>query len=417
MVARGAETARLAHADGANMRYGSLEKTRPKAVPLASDAKTFVSAIISLLGSGVLGFPYAFKQTGILLGLVIIITIASITAFCMLLIVECKYKVKSRYGVTATTYGEIGRALMGAKGEWLVNSSLILAQVGFSVAYLLFISENVHAYFGIAKQLVIIFAVPPLVAFCLVKHIKHIAYIALCADIMLFTGLTVVYAVDFSYLKENSTTAENIVGVFSTIPFFFGVATYCFAGIGMALPLENSMAQKPHFMRVLVLAITLITFVYASFGVLGYLAFGDATLDVITLNIEGHGGVASVVKLCLCFGLLCACPIMLFPVFEVLQPLCLAPFGESELKIALFRASIVVLAAFLAAAAPSFGQLISFIGSTCCAFLGFVLPVVFYMKLSAQSLSLRAKVVLNSITALGLFMVFTGIYNAAANLF
>lgn len=31
-----------------------------------SDGKTFASAIISFLGSGVLGFPFAFKQTGIL---------------------------------------------------------------------------------------------------------------------------------------------------------------------------------------------------------------------------------------------------------------------------------------------------------------------------------------------------------------
>lgn len=30
------------------------------------DARTFASAIISFLGAGVLGFPFAFKQSGVL---------------------------------------------------------------------------------------------------------------------------------------------------------------------------------------------------------------------------------------------------------------------------------------------------------------------------------------------------------------
>ncbi|KAJ0396492.1 hypothetical protein ATCC90586_002810 [Pythium insidiosum] len=376
-------------------------------------AKTFMSAIIAFLGSGVLGFPFAFKETGLALGVVLLIVVAALTAFCMLLLIECKYKAQQRFGRPILTYGEIGRAVGGATGEWLVNTSLVTAQAGFSVAYLIFISANVHAYFEIPKRTVVLLCVPPLIAFSLLKHIRQLAFVALAADILNFTGLAVVYATDFSYMNVETMPSLRLGGVWSSIPFFFGVATYCFAGVGMALPLENAMEHKRNFRRILLQTVALIATLYGSFGVCGYLAFGDATRDVITLNIEGHGGVATIVKLCLCAGLLCACPVMLFPVFEVLQPACRVP-------VLAVRALTVVAVAGVAGMAPSFGHFISFIGSTCCSFLGFVLPVVFYMRLQSPSDPdktswARSRGVLHAITAVGMLAVIAGFYTTVSS--
>lgn len=188
---------------------------------------------------------------------------------------------------------------------------------------LIFISTNVHAYLGIPKPMVVAYCVPCIIGFCLLKHLKQLSYVALMADIMNFSGLALVYLVDFTFIDWNSSTdatsSLRVWGVWSSIPFFLGVSTYAFAGVGMALPLENAMQHKKEFKRILIFTILLIELVYASFGICGYLAFQNETQDVVTLNIEGHGGIATTVKLCLCIGLLCACPLMLFPVFEVLH--------------------------------------------------------------------------------------------------
>ncbi|GLD99799.1 hypothetical protein PINS_up008527 [Pythium insidiosum] len=389
------------------------------ATPLASDSKTFMSAIIAFLGSGVLGFPYAFKETGLALGVALLVVVGALTAFCMLLLIECKYKAQQRFGRPILTYGEIGRAVGGATGEWLVNTSLVTAQAGFSVAYLIFISTNVHAYFDIPKRTVVLLCVPPLIAFSLIKHIRQLAFVALAADVLNFTGLAVVYATDFSYMNVETMSSLRLGGVLSSVPFFFGVATYCFAGVGMALPLENAMQHKTHFRRILLQTVALIATLYGSFGVCGYVAFGDATRDVITLNIDGHGGVATVVKLCLCAGLLCACPVMLFPVFEVLQPACGAR-DSSRLPVLAVRTLTVVAVAGVAGMAPSFGHFISFIGSTCCSFLGFVLPVVFYLRLhdstSGEKTSvLRSRGVLHAISVVGMLAVLAGFYTTVSS--
>lgn len=163
---------------------------------------------------------------------------------------------------------------------------------------------------------------PFLIAFSLLKHIKQLAWVALAADVMNFSGLAIVYMTDFSLIdfSRESTLQLNWTGTLSSIPFFFGIASYCFSGIGMVLPLEKAMENKTHFPRILMLTVVLIGSIYASFGISGYLAFGASTEDVVTLNIQGHGGLATTVKLFLCAGLFFAYPMMLFPAFEVLQP-------------------------------------------------------------------------------------------------
>lgn len=66
---------------------------------------------------------------------------------------------------------------------------------------------------------------------------------------------------------------------------------------------------------------------------------------------------------------------------------------------------------------PDFGLFISFLGSTCCSLLGFVLPVVFYLQIFADGNSWRQRKLLYGIMLLGCFAVATGFYTAAVSFF
>ena len=52
-----------------------------------------------------------------------------------------------------------------------------------------------------------------------------------------------------------------------------------------ALPLENKMKSPNHFITINWLAMLLVITLYTSFGVIGYLAYGSAIEDSITLNL------------------------------------------------------------------------------------------------------------------------------------
>lgn len=67
------------------------------------------------------------------LGLATLVIVAAISTYAMLLVVQCKYKLREQ-GRHVTTYGEIGQIAMGRAGKLLVDSSLVISQSGFCVA-------------------------------------------------------------------------------------------------------------------------------------------------------------------------------------------------------------------------------------------------------------------------------------------
>ncbi|CAI5741178.1 unnamed protein product [Peronospora farinosa] len=351
---------------------------------LTSDVKIFINTCIAFLGSGVLGLPYAFRQCGILTGLLTLMGVAGVTTYAMMLVVQCKYKLKQQ-GKNVTSYGEIGYFAMGSAGSVIVNTALVISQMGFCIAYLIFIASNVNQFLNVSKQLIVLVCVPPLVGLSLLKHMRELAYVALFADFMCIFGLLVVLNIDLTYMEYDHDDIE-VIGVVSAIPFFFGVANYCFEGVGMVLSLENSMRNKRNFTPILVSTVVIISSLYATFGICGYLAFGNETNAVITLNFDGGGSLAILVKVSLCLGLFFTYPVMLFPVFEVLQPMMvrgqrLESPQPSQTKGIILRVGIVLVTAVIAAGIPDFGWFISFVGSTCCSLLAFILPAFFHLCL------------------------------------
>ncbi|KAG7396861.1 hypothetical protein PHYBOEH_001618 [Phytophthora boehmeriae] len=391
---------------------------------LTSDAKTFVNTCIAFLGSGVLGLPYAFRKCGILIGLVTLVGVAAVSTYAMLLVVQCKYKLKQQ-GKNITKYGEIGFFAIGHAGSAIVNTALVISQTGFCIAYLIFIATNAHKFLEVSKQLVVSVCVPPLIGFSLLKHMRELAYVAVLADIMCILGLLVVLNIDLSYMELDHDNLET-VGFVSSIPFFFGVASYCFEGVGMALPLENAMQNKRNFLPILVSTVVIITSLYATFGICGYLAFGNETNAVITLNFEGSDGLATIVKIFLCLGLFFTYPVMLFPLFEVLQPMLACgntqePPQRTEKKNILLRAGVVLFTAAIAAYVPDFGRFISFIGSTCCSLLAFILPALFHLRLfrdEPATFGTRVhQLFLYAMMVLGFAMLGAGIVEAVDSVF
>ena len=79
--------------------------------------------------------------------------------------------------------------------------------------------------------------------------------------------------------------------------------------------MESSSASPRDFPHVLRLGAGLVTIVYAIFASLSYLAFGSATHDLVTLNLDGRVGAC--VQACVAVGLLLTFPIMTVPIFEV----------------------------------------------------------------------------------------------------
>ncbi|CAM9293469.1 unnamed protein product [Ectocarpus sp. 6 AP-2014] len=380
---------------------------------LSSDRRTFVNLLISFVGAGVLGIPFAFRQGGLLLSTGVLSMVGVVCTYCMWMLVRCKYRVIALRGKDEpgpVKYPDICEEALGRWGLVAVEGALVASQSGFATAYLVFIARNLYALFSFQKAPVIFLCVPGLVLMCLIKHLKYLAPFSLIAEVVNLTGLAVVFFDDAEFMDINHESIS--MAHWKALPFVFGVGVYCFEGIGMAIPIEDAMVNRERFTPILSWVMVIYTVLCVLSGGLGYMAFGDETEDIILLNI-GSTASTLVVKLSFCVGLYFTFPLMMVPVWEVLECKWLrqhhSPSYGRDRNV--LRAAVVFTTGLVACVVPNFGLFVSLVGSTCCALLAFILPTLCYAKLEKDAgfpLSPGRKLLHNFILAAGLFAMISG---------
>lgn len=127
---------------------GGGSTTRSSIVGLSSPGKTFCNLVISIVGAGVLGLPYAFKASGWLEASLIMCALSLTMYYCMMLLVWSRRRMERDWGVGhVPTYSNLGFHTFGTTGQAAVDAMVLLSQGGFCIAYLIFIGENLASVF------------------------------------------------------------------------------------------------------------------------------------------------------------------------------------------------------------------------------------------------------------------------------
>lgn len=265
----------------------------------SSQWKTFANVFIAIVGSGVLGLPYTFMKTGWLFGSLVLFSVAFLTYHCMMLLVTTRHRLDDSclcllgYSKIAS-FGDLGFAICGPIGRFSVDVMIVLAQAGFCVSYLIFISTTLSFLLDSPRSLYIWGCFPFQLGLNSIPTLTHLAPLSVFADVVDLAAMGVVMVEDvFIFLQQRP--ALQAFGGLSVFFYGVGVAVYAFEGIGMILPLESEAKDKDKFGKVLGLCMAFIAVLYGGFGVLGYFAFGEETRDIITTNF-GQGLVSTLVQ-------------------------------------------------------------------------------------------------------------------------
>eukprot|EP01082_Thalassiosira_pseudonana_P000542 g820.t1 g820 contig10:795821-796910(-) len=313
-------------------------------------------------------------------------------------------------------YGDVGREVMGPRGEVLVNICLVISQAGFATAYLIFIAANVRSIIEKAGRGMIIYSCVPLLALLVqFRDMKKLSPFSLIADVANLMGLSAVIFQDFEYYTHD----DDIAAVdFSGLIYVTSVCIYSLEGVGLILPLESSCADREGFPKLLKQVIFGITCLMTFFGICGYVAFGDSTISPISLNLKGES--AAFVQLALCLALYLTYPIMMFPVSDVLEDLFLSDSNKpprSYWPSRSFRVFMVFTTATVAYTLPNFGKFLELVGASICTLLGFILPCYFHIKVFGKAKLKTWELILDSsIIVLGLFFGAIGTWDAILKL-
>uniref|UniRef100_A0A6N2N5X5 Amino acid transporter transmembrane domain-containing protein n=1 Tax=Salix viminalis TaxID=40686 RepID=A0A6N2N5X5_SALVM len=384
---------------GDGLKSSTIPLLQSPSTGTASKIQTLGNIIVSVVGTGILGLPFAFRIAGWLAGSLGVVAAGMATYYCMLLLVQCKEKLASQELTPETeTYGDLGYKCMGNTGRYLTEFLIFISQCGGAVAYLVFIGQNLSSVFkghGISLASFIFLLVPIEVALSWIHSLSSLAPFSIFADICNVLAMAIVVKEDIDKVISGEFRFGDRTAITSSIgglPFAGGMAVFCFEGFGMTLSLEASMKEKGGFASLLA-----------------------KTFSGITLLYVG-----------LCLGLAFTFPIMAHPIHEIVEgklrksewirkvsykegenPTLVGKFGTY-----LSRAILIVVLALVASFVPGFGEFASLVGSTVCALISFVLPATFHLKLFGSSLRFWQKALDYVFLIGGLLFAAHGFYNS-----
>lgn len=268
-----------------------------------SNLETMIHLLKGNIGTGILAMPDAFKNAGLYVGLFGTLLMGVICTHCMHVLVACSHELCKRQQRPSLSFSEVVAASFqtGPPGVQryanlarnLINTFLVITQLGFCCVYFVFVAVNLqevvaHYFFKLDIRVFLILMLIPMVLMNLVRELKYITPASLVASLLTVGGLGIIFVYILHDLPHTDTVKPY--ASWQTLPLYFGTAIYAFEGIGVVLPLENNMKTPEAFggkTGVLNTGMVIVACLYTAVGFFGYLKYGDAVQGSITLNLPG----------------------------------------------------------------------------------------------------------------------------------
>ena len=297
---------------------GKRRKRKARVAAKGSPTGAALLLLKSFVGTGVLFLPRAFLNGGMLFSNLVLLSVAALSYFCFVLLVNTRLVVEH-------SFGDMGLHLYGRWMRNLINFSLVISQLGFSSAYTVFVAENMQAFVlavsdcktQISIGLMILMQMIIFLPLSLYRNINHIQKLALIADLFIVLGLVYLYYFDILTIVGQGGISDIANFNKSDWTLFIGTAIFTFEGIGLIIPVQSGMKNPKKFPKVLGIVMIVITVIFISMGALSYAAFGSKTKTVIILNMPQDNKFVNGVQFIYSLAILLSTPLQLYPAIEI----------------------------------------------------------------------------------------------------
>lgn len=354
----------------------------------------FLLLLKSFVGTGVLFLPRAYLNGGMLFSNLVLLGVAALSYYCFILLVNTRLKVEG-------SFGDIGGILYGKWMRQVILSSIVLSQIGFVAAYIVFTSENLRAFIlavsdcktYIDIKWLILMQMLIFMPFALLRDIGKLGFTALIADAFILIGL--------AYLLYYDIWTLDTKGIADIIQFnqnhwtlFIGTAIFTFEGIGLIIPIQESMKDQTKFPKVMGIVMLIITTLFVGMGAISYAAYGSKTETVVLLNLPQDNRTVNTVQLLYSLAILLSTPLQIFPAIRITENALFTKSGKYNPYIKwqknIYRFFIVALCAAIAwGGADNLDKFVALVGNFACIPLVYIYPVSLTTYLPLRSFTSR----------------------------
>jgi proton-coupled amino acid transporter len=225
--------------------------------------------------------------------------------------------------------------------------------------------------------------------FSLIREIGKLGFTALIADAFILLGLIYLYYYDIATIVFNRGVSDITQFNPSTWTLFIGTAIFTFEGVGLIIPIQESM-RKPHkFPQVLGIVMIIITVLFTSIGALSYAAYGSKTRTVVILNLPQDSKMVNAVQFLYSLAILLSTPLQLFPAIRIMENELFTRSGKYNPYIKwqknIFRFFLVCVCALIAwGGAGDLDKFVALVGSFACIPLVYIYPPMLHLRAVAK---------------------------------
>ncbi|KAF5271192.1 hypothetical protein FQR65_LT05336 [Abscondita terminalis] len=363
-----------------------------------STVGALIHLLKSSLGTGILAMPAAFKNGGLLFGFIGTVVIGFLCTYCIHLLVRASHEICRRAKIPslglaetcggAFEYGPKSVRKFATSVRIMVDVSLVVTYFMITCVYIVFISESlqqlIHYWLPettYSTRLYMLMIMGPLLLSSQVRELKHLVPYSFLANLFMVTCFAITLYYLFMDIPDPSS--RPMFSSFGQLPLFFSTVIFAMEGIGVVMPVENSMKKPQHFLScpgVLNGAMSIVVVLYSVIGFFGYLKYGEETQGTITLNFPVEEIPAQILKLFIILAVFFTYNLQMYVPLDIIWKTSI----DSKINGSLQRhlAQIVIRCLFVmgtvavAAAVPNLEQIIGLVGSICLSTIGFLLPAV-----------------------------------------
>ncbi|KAK4896604.1 hypothetical protein LTR27_005522 [Elasticomyces elasticus] len=369
-----------------------LESARPK----SGMKMAFMNMANSIIGAGIIGQPYAFKQAGLLTGIILLIVLTVTVDWTIRLIVT-NSKLSGADSFQATMehcYGKSGLIAISV-AQWAFA-------FGGMVAFCIIIGDTIpHVLSAIfpamehtpvlwlltdRRAIIVIFVLCLSYPLSLYRDIAMLAKASSLALIsMIVIILTVITQGPFQPANLRGPLRGSLLindGVFQAI----GVISFAFVCHHNSLLIYGSLKTPTmdRFARVTHYSTSISMVACMAMALGGYLSFGDLTKGNVLNNFPTNNVIVNVARLCFGLNMITTLPLECFVCREVMTTYYFPhePFQPNRHLI--FTTSLVVAAMTMALITCDLGIVFELVGATSACALAYILPPLCFVKLTKR---------------------------------
>ncbi|OBZ84046.1 Proton-coupled amino acid transporter 4 [Choanephora cucurbitarum] len=353
----------------------------------SSSVMAYLNVVCAVAGSGIVGLPLALKQGG-WIGLLILFLSWSMSIFTAILLIKCLYAGSKQ---RLSTYMEVATEAFGKIGGYITYFFNAWILLGGPVLYMLLSGQNINqlckgtvAEIGVVPWTIISCVVVG-IPFIWLKTMKEVAVVSIFGMISILMVVFVVLIMSIID-KPNQVDVHHDPVIWSMFPISLSTIAFSFGGNVVYPHIESSMKKPRDWSKVALAGLSTCAALYLIIAVCGYAVYGDRVENPIYNSLPAGAGqiIACVV---ITIHVLTSAPVYTTSFsldIEEMWGITVERFGKlGEFLIrATIRIIIMAVIGVIACTVPHFSILMSLIGAFGQCSLIFVLPIVFYLKLT-----------------------------------